>query len=209
MTADVDIYELTASDAGTDKTASTVRFKLADNQTVDNNDPITIPSGVDNTKSYWKQLRMYCASAPDTQIDNLRFYSDGSNDFGTGVSVNASNRGPTPGNDIDSNASSSLPDSQDLFGLTSGAPLDIDAIHTSAVTATGFFGDYIYSLTVLRDTVKNGMNCWKLLQLQDNQQPSLSRNTLEGSTTNSRLLTGDAEESNGDTSVLHLSEMMI
>jgi len=43
------------------------------------------------------------------------------------------------------------------------------------------------------------------LEEHDNQQPSLSRNTLEGSTTNSQLLTGEAEESNGDTSALHLT----
>ena len=71
MTAVIKIFELTASMAGTDKTASTVRFKLADNQTVDSNDPITIPSDNYIRKSYSKQLRLYCATAPDTQIDNL------------------------------------------------------------------------------------------------------------------------------------------
>lgn len=37
---------------------------------------------------------------------------------------------------------------------------------------------------------------------EDNQQPSLSRNTLEGSTTNSRIQTDNAEDSNGNTSAL-------
>lgn len=37
---------------------------------------------------------------------------------------------------------------------------------------------------------------------EDNQQPSLSSNTLEGSTTNTRLQTDNAEESNGNTSAL-------
>jgi hypothetical protein len=37
---------------------------------------------------------------------------------------------------------------------------------------------------------------------EDNQQPSLSSNTLEGSTTNNRVLTGNAEDSNVDTSAL-------
>lgn len=36
----------------------------------------------------------------------------------------------------------------------------------------------------------------------DNQQPSLSSNTLEGSTTNSRILAGNTEDSNADTSAL-------
>lgn len=37
---------------------------------------------------------------------------------------------------------------------------------------------------------------------EDNQQPSLSSNILEGSTTNSRVQTGNAEDSNADTSAL-------
>ena len=60
MTAAVKIYEMTATMAGTDKTSGTVRFKLADDQTVDSNNPITIPSGGDDYNwSYHKQLRMY------------------------------------------------------------------------------------------------------------------------------------------------------
>lgn len=39
-------------------------------------------------------------------------------------------------------------------------------------------------------------------QKEDNQQPSLGSNTLEGSTTNSRVLTGNAEDSNANTSAL-------
>lgn len=37
---------------------------------------------------------------------------------------------------------------------------------------------------------------------EDNQQPSLSSNTFEGSTTNSQVQTGNAEDGNADTSVL-------
>lgn len=39
-------------------------------------------------------------------------------------------------------------------------------------------------------------------QKEDNQQPSLSSNTLEGSTTNSQIQTDNAEDSNGNTSAL-------
>ena len=39
---------------------------------------------------------------------------------------------------------------------------------------------------------------------EDNQQPSLSSNTLEGSTTNSQVLTSNVEDSNGNTSALQL-----
>ena len=39
---------------------------------------------------------------------------------------------------------------------------------------------------------------------EDNQQPSLSSNTLEGSTTNNRILPDDTGDSNVDTSALPL-----
>lgn len=44
----------------------------------------------------------------------------------------------------------------------------------------------------------------------DNQQPSLGSNVLEGSETNSRILTDNAEDSNGDTSALlhQISKLM-
>jgi hypothetical protein len=38
---------------------------------------------------------------------------------------------------------------------------------------------------------------------EDNQQPSLSSNTFEGSTTNSQIQTSNVEDSNADTSALH------
>lgn len=41
-------------------------------------------------------------------------------------------------------------------------------------------------------------------QKEGNQQPSLSSNTLEGSTTNSQILPSHVEDSNADTSVLHI-----
>jgi hypothetical protein len=41
--------------------------------------------------------------------------------------------------------------------------------------------------------------------LEGNQQPSLSSNTFEGSTTNSRVQTSNIEDSNGDTSALPIN----
>jgi hypothetical protein len=38
---------------------------------------------------------------------------------------------------------------------------------------------------------------------EDNQQPSLNSNILEGSTTNSQILPSNVEDGNADTSVLH------
>lgn len=40
---------------------------------------------------------------------------------------------------------------------------------------------------------------------EDNQQPSLTSNSFEGSTTNSQIQTSNVEDSNGNTSLLHLN----
>ena len=54
-------------------------------------------------------------------------------------------------------------------------------------------------LPTLQSVENNWVNCWEVHDM-DNQQPSLDRNILEGSTTNFRFLTGKAEESNENTS---------
>lgn len=151
MSSAMKIYELSASMAGVDKTASTVRFKLADNATIDLNNPVTIPStGV--TRSFTKKIRLYCATAPSVQVDNLRLYADGANDFGTGVTVNASNVGGT----YAANATAALANGTDLFGFTTGAPMNLDAIHPTAVTATGFCGDLCAMQMVVATTASSG-----------------------------------------------------
>ena len=156
MVAAMKIHEMSASMTGTDKTASTVRFKLADNATIDSNNPITIPSGNYSNHSYHKKLRMFCATAPDTQIDNLQVYTDGSNDFGTGISVIASNHGVT----FSANATAELTGSKALFGFTSGAPMNLDGVDTTAITATGYGGDIL----ALQMLVASDANPGKLSQ---------------------------------------------
>ena len=132
------IYELTASIVGTDKTSNTVRFKLADNQTADSSNPVTIPTGNYIRKSYTKQLRMYCATAPDTQINNLQVYTDGGG-FGTGINVYASPIAPA---DFAANATT-WGNTTDLFTYVTGTRLDMDANDSTTITATGFGGDIL------------------------------------------------------------------
>lgn len=88
MAATVDIIEKNgAGGTATTKTSSTVRFKNADNATVDSNNPMVIPTGAADY-SYEKWLRLKIgATPPADKINNLKFYTDGSNGFGTGISV--------------------------------------------------------------------------------------------------------------------------
>ncbi len=136
MAATVKIYEITAQNSGVDKTNATVRFKLADNTTVDSSNPVTIPSS-GYTRSYTKQLRLYAATAPSSYINNFKLYSDGTNGMGTGVDINATNAGIT----FTSNATAAMSGS-DLFSYTSGSPLALNVSATNQ-TGTGMTGDIV------------------------------------------------------------------
>lgn len=87
----------------------------------------------------------------------------------------------------------------------------VSALHTNKVTREEFFKfctdeqrkfyEQIIDLNITNQAVvKQG----ELLEKPEeaNQQPSIYRNIYEGSTTNTRVLTDDAEDSNGDTSAL-------
>ena len=135
MTATVQIHEMTALATGFDKTGNTVRFKSADNTTYDTNDRLQIPSGADDF-SYTKQLRFYFSVGPSVDIQNLRAYSDGSNDFGTGISVDYDNQGNTWAANTDADISGS-----DLFAAVATTPIDLDVTNTGPHTGTGYQGD--------------------------------------------------------------------
>ncbi|NOR27594.1 MAG: hypothetical protein GQ540_03585 [Lutibacter sp.] len=138
MAAVVQIHEITNTNTGVDKTTDTVRFKSADNTTVDTNDRIQIPvAGSDY--SYTKQLKVYVSSAPSVDIDNIQAYSDGTNGMGTGISVEYDLH-TTFVTQIDTTIAGT-----DLFTITSGNAINMDAINTGphATTETGYVGDVL------------------------------------------------------------------
>jgi len=109
-----------------------VRYKRADNPTIDNINPNIIPSA-GTTNSRWKSLFLKCTTAPDTQVNNVKIYTDGTG-FGTGITVQVGNETP-----IKNNASSAGYDPADtdddpltnhvditgitdFFTFTSGSP---------------------------------------------------------------------------------------
>jgi hypothetical protein len=125
MAATIQIHEMSALEAGTDKTSGTIRFKDADNATVDANNPLVIPSvSGEITYSYTKKVRLYMEAPPNTQVNNLRWYTDGGNGFGTGVNVGAKNLGVS----WEAQHKTPISGENDLFIRTSAAPLDGDAV---------------------------------------------------------------------------------
>ncbi len=110
----------------------TLRFKQADNPTIDSNNPIPIPAA-GTEYSRWKQIYLYCDVQPDTQIDNIQFYTDGGG-FGTGITVLAGdefpvhNSGAETGYDVsDANEvitnHTDITGGTDAFSFTSGSTL--------------------------------------------------------------------------------------
>ena len=158
MAATIQIHQLT-SDAttGVDKTSSTIRFKAVAATTstsVDTNDPLVVPeSGTDY--SYCVKIRPYMEAPPDTRVFNLRWYSDGDNGFGTGVGVTAKNIGTTFGTYYDTEMSGG----SDLFGYTSGSPLDGDGTDTGPFEPSdddSYIGDIIELQMSVASTASNG-----------------------------------------------------
>ena len=149
MAATVQIHEMTSGIAGADKTSGTVRFKSADETTVDTTNRITIPAA-STTYSYTKQLRFYFVTGPSVDITNLRAYSDGTNNFGTGVGVEYDLAGEFAANVYTTISGTNL------FTKTSGSPIDMDAINTGPHTSTGYMGDFLRLQMTVASTANPG-----------------------------------------------------
>lgn len=137
-----------------------IRFKTNDNNTIDSVDPVPVPSSGTNY-SYWKSIYLKCDTAPDTQVDNIKFYTDGSG-FGTGITLNvglqfptknsASNAGyevaggtsGTTGEEVIANHGG-ITSVGDAFSYTSGSPLSGPTISedSSIINAIGETTDYL------------------------------------------------------------------
>lgn len=109
-----------------------LRFKQADDATIDSASPMPIPTA-GTEFSRWKQIYLFCATAPDTQVDNVRFFTDGGG-FGTGITVNVADQFPLKSDLVDtgydvSDANAVMTTHTDITSITdaftfnSGSPL--------------------------------------------------------------------------------------
>lgn len=169
MAATVIINEWTSAAVQTDKTSGTVRFKNANNATVDLNDPLVVPTS-GQEYSFEKYLRLQITDAGGfIQIDNLRAYTDGANNFGTGVKAWYALTGafdtpvvPNEAQDPPQSSAAGSPQENmaDLFALTSGSPGDLDAINTGPFTdgsPAEHIGDFLVLVMEVETTASNGV----------------------------------------------------
>jgi len=129
-----------------------LRFKQADNKTIDTSDPMVVPAA-GTEYSRWKQIYLKCTTAPDTQVDNVKFFTEG--DFGTGITVKVGDgvqvksSGASTGYDVsDANEvitnHTDVAAATDVFTYTTGSPRTVTISEAgSIINAIGETTDYL------------------------------------------------------------------
>lgn len=150
MVATILIRRLTGGGpTATDITGLNTRANTADaHSATDTASPIKIPTA--GTKySFWVVTRLDCTVTPSNTIDNLRWFTDGSISFGTGITCKmntatgytvASGTGGDTGIQLTTGNYPTLAGAPtDAFAFTSGAPKTVTGSISNPTT--GQFGD--------------------------------------------------------------------
>lgn len=154
----------------TDITSINTRANTTDaHSTNDTSYPIKIPSTPGTNYSYWVTTRLNCTVSPAGTINNLRWYTDGGNGFGTGVTckVAKASTGANAGyrqatgtagetglqlTEVNHDGLDAAP--ADAFGKTSAAPLTL--VGSISNPDTGEFGDHVVYQVEVDQTAGTG-----------------------------------------------------
>jgi hypothetical protein len=159
-------------DAGpSDETATNLIFKLADNNTQDENNPCVRPAAGTNY-SYWKTVALYATVAPSTGINNVKIYSEGAGvnwtgcvlqigDETTAVYDQATGAGNS-GDEMVANHSQ-ITGKTAMSTYTSGSPKSVSG---SIGAATGRISDYVVFQLDITNTASGGLQGTKTLTFQ-------------------------------------------
>jgi len=165
MVATVIIERLTGvGPTRTDITSINTRANAFDSHTTgDTANPIEIPSAGTNY-SYWVNTQLNATVTPDNLIDNIEWFTDGTNSYGVGITLQVATAAllsytqatGTPGvtgillNDTNYTGGTitpAIPGADNAFTFVTGAPLAVTG--SIANPTTGAFGDMvIYQVAV-------------------------------------------------------------
>lgn len=165
MAATVQIVRKTGAGPGTptDITSINTRANAEDAHSVaGTSNAIRIPSSPGTNYSFWVTTRLNVTVTPAGTIDNLRWFTDGANGFGTGVTASGAKASTgadagyriatgtvgTTGTELTQGNHSGLDEAPaDVFGHTSGTPKALTGSITNP--STGEFGDHwVYQIEV-------------------------------------------------------------
>lgn len=163
MAATVTIRRLTgAGPTSTDITSINTRANAEDaHTTAGTSNSILVPAAGSNY-SYWVVTQLHVTAITSGTVDNLKWYTDGSNNFGTGVTcvgntatgyVQATGTAGTTGTQLTTGNYATLAGApSDVFAYTSGSPLSV----SGTTTTTGAFGDRVVYQIVVGTTAASG-----------------------------------------------------
>lgn len=156
MAATVLIRRLTgAGPTATDITSINTRANAEDaHTTAGTSNSILVPAAGTNY-SYWVVTRLDVTAITSGTVDNVKWYTDGTNNFGTGVTcvvntatgyVQATGTAGTSGTQLTTGNYATLAGAPtNAFSYSSGSPLSV----TGSTTGTGQFGDrVVYQIEV-------------------------------------------------------------
>ena len=159
MVAVVTIRRLTGVSVGptsSDITSINTRANAADAHTTgDTASPIEIPSAGSNF-SFWVNTILNATTAPDNLIDNIEWFTDGTNSYGTGIvlqvataarasyteapgTIGVTGTELTDTNYTGGTITPAIPADDNAFAFVTGAPLSV----AGSTTTTGEFGELV------------------------------------------------------------------
>lgn len=173
MPANVQIHRLTGSGAGTGTniTGINTRANAEDaHSTSGTSNPVRIPTSGHNY-SYWVSTRLNAQTSPSGTINNLRWFTDGTNNFGTGIDcfvaranqgANAGYRQATgtvgvTGDELNTtNHTGLVANPVNAFTYTSSSPLNLSGSISNP--NTGYFGDIVVYQIRVANTASPGVS---------------------------------------------------
>jgi hypothetical protein len=155
MAATIQIVRLTGSGPTvTDITGFNTRANAVDaHSTNDTASPIQIPPSGSNY-SFKVSTQLNAVSSPTTQINNIRWYTDGVNSFGTGVTMQAKSSSSYTQATGSAGTGTQMAGGADAFTYTSGSPLSVSGSITNP--STGRFGNIVEYQLVVDSTAAAG-----------------------------------------------------
>jgi hypothetical protein len=156
MVATVIINRTTSAATLTDITSANTRASTSDDPSPGNSNPIPVP-GAGQNFSFWVSTNLAVSVPPSTAIDNLRWYTDGANGFGAGVTatgnktstyVQASGTIGSTGLQLTTVLHTNLfSAAQDIFSYVSASPRTLDG--STSISNSNGFGDFmVYQIAV-------------------------------------------------------------
>jgi hypothetical protein len=162
----------TGAPVKTDITSINTRANAFDtHSTNDTTNSVLIPTTGSNY-SYWVSTRLSVDAITAGTVNNLKWYTDGTNNFGTGVTgigqeattyVQATGTAGTTGTQLTTTAHTGLTGAPvDLFSFTSGSPKSL----AGSTSATGDLGSFLVYQLVVASTAASGASAQETFTYQ-------------------------------------------